>query len=115
MANKSLFSSIHSMLPRATARNEAGGAAYALAPKMALAQLAATGCFSNVFYATAETQLDELCKLIDQVQKAGATIHLLTPAPFDPRPLQATGKLTRRRRRRSWPRPTPVCVPGDHG
>jgi 60 kDa SS-A/Ro ribonucleoprotein len=67
MANKSLFSSLKSKLPRATVRNEAGGAAYALAPKHALAQLAATGCFGNTFYATAETQLDELRKLIDQV------------------------------------------------
>jgi len=67
MANKSLFSSLKSKLPRATARNEAGGAAYALSPKHALAQLAATGCFGNTYYATAETQLDELRKLIDQV------------------------------------------------
>ncbi|MFO0869165.1 MAG: TROVE domain-containing protein [Pirellulales bacterium] len=67
MANKTLFSSLKSLLPRATARNEAGGAAYALAPKHALAQLAATGCFGNTYYATAETQLDELRKLIDQV------------------------------------------------
>ncbi|MCU0961177.1 MAG: TROVE domain-containing protein [Pirellulaceae bacterium] len=67
MANRSLFSSIKSKLPRATARNEAGGAAYALAPKHALAQLAATGCFGNTYYATAETQLDELRQLIDQV------------------------------------------------
>ena len=42
-------------------------ATYALAPKHALAQLAATGCFGNTYYATAETQLDELRKLIDQV------------------------------------------------
>src|SRR5512139_2168670 len=67
MANKTLFSSITSMLPRATTQNEAGGAAYALAPKHALAQLAATGCFGNTYYAMAETQLDELRKLIDQV------------------------------------------------
>lgn len=67
MANKSLFSSLKSKLPRANARNEAGGAAYARAPKHALAQLAATGCFGNTYYATAETQLDELRKLIDQV------------------------------------------------
>ena len=38
-----------------------------VAPKHALAQLAATGCFNGTFYATAETQLDELRKLIDQV------------------------------------------------
>ena len=67
MANKTLFSSLKSKLPRATARNEAGGAAYALAPKHALTQLAATGCFGNTYYATAETQLDELRRLIDQV------------------------------------------------
>ena len=46
MANTSLFSSIKSWLPRATATNEAGGAAYQLAPKHALAQIAATGCFT---------------------------------------------------------------------
>jgi 60 kDa SS-A/Ro ribonucleoprotein len=67
MANKSLFSSSKSKLPRATARNEAGGPAYSLAPKQALAQLAATGTFGNTFYTTAETQLDELRKLIDLV------------------------------------------------
>jgi hypothetical protein len=60
LANKSLFSSSKSKLPRATARNEAGGPAYSLAPKQALAQLAATGTFGNTFYTTAETQLDEL-------------------------------------------------------
>jgi 60 kDa SS-A/Ro ribonucleoprotein len=67
MANTSLFSSIKSWLPRATATNEAGGAAYALAPKHALAQIAATGCFNGTFYATGESQLAELKKLIDQV------------------------------------------------
>jgi len=67
LANKSLFSSLMSRLPRATARNEAGGPAYALAPKHALAQLAATGCFGHTYYATAQTQLDELRKLVDQV------------------------------------------------
>src|SRR5262245_66596053 len=67
MANKSLFSSLKSFLPRATAINEAGGAAYALAPKHALAQIAATGCFNGTFYASGGSQLDELKKLIDQV------------------------------------------------
>ena len=33
----------------------------------ALTQLAATGCFNGTYYAAAETQLDELRKLIDQV------------------------------------------------
>jgi 60 kDa SS-A/Ro ribonucleoprotein len=67
MANKSLFASIKALLPRAAARNEAGGRAYALAPKHALAQLAATGTFGNAFYVTAENQLGQLRKLIDQV------------------------------------------------
>ncbi len=43
MANKSLFKSLASREPRADALNEAGGLAYRLAPKHALAQLAATG------------------------------------------------------------------------
>jgi len=67
MANKTLFSSLKSFLPRATAVTEAGGAAYQLAPKHALAQIAATGCFNGTFYASGASQLDELKKLIDQV------------------------------------------------
>ena len=67
MANKSLFQSITSVIPRATTVNEAGGGAYKFEPKHALAQMAATGTFGNVFYASAQTQLDEMRKLIDQV------------------------------------------------
>ncbi len=67
MANKTLFSSITSIFRRADTVNEAGGIAYALAPKHALAQLAATGCFNGVFYAGAGAQLDTLRALIDQV------------------------------------------------
>jgi 60 kDa SS-A/Ro ribonucleoprotein len=67
MANKSLFASHTSRLSRANAVNEAGGRAYKLEPKHALAQVAATGTFGNAFYSTAETQLDEVLKLIDEV------------------------------------------------
>ncbi len=67
MANKSLFASLTSRLPRANAVNEAGGRAYKLEPKHALAQVAATGTFGNAFYNTAETQLDEVLKLINEV------------------------------------------------
>ncbi|MFZ5833356.1 MAG: TROVE domain-containing protein [Planctomycetota bacterium] len=67
MANKNLFASLKSRLARADTRNEAGGRAYALEPKHALAQLAATGCFAGTYYATAEEQLATLTKLIDQV------------------------------------------------
>jgi 60 kDa SS-A/Ro ribonucleoprotein len=67
MANKSLFASVTNRLPRANAVNEAGGRAYKLEPKHALAQVAATGTFGNAFYSTAETQLDEVLMLIDEV------------------------------------------------
>ena len=67
MANKSLFGGVNSRYARATARNEAGGRAYALSPKHALAQLAATGCFNGTFYAEAEDQLETVRALIAQV------------------------------------------------
>jgi 60 kDa SS-A/Ro ribonucleoprotein len=58
---------MHGRLPQANAVNEAGGRAYKLEPKHALAQVAATGTFGNAFYSTAETQLNEVLKLIDEV------------------------------------------------
>lgn len=67
MANKSLFSSFTSIFPRATVVNEAGGPAYKFSSKHALAQMAATGTFGNVYYATAQNQLDTMRKLIDEV------------------------------------------------
>ena len=66
MANSTLFSSLKSLLTRTNSVNEAGGRAYELTPKHALAQMAATGCFNSVFYASAENQLHELQKLIAQ-------------------------------------------------
>jgi 60 kDa SS-A/Ro ribonucleoprotein len=67
MANRNLFASLKSLLPRADARNEAGGRAYRLPPRHALAQLAATGCFNNVYYSDAENQLAALLSLVEQV------------------------------------------------
>jgi 60 kDa SS-A/Ro ribonucleoprotein len=67
MANKGLFVSWNSQLPRADARNEEGARAYQLPPKHALAQLAATGCFNGAFYAHAEDQLATLLALVSQV------------------------------------------------
>jgi 60 kDa SS-A/Ro ribonucleoprotein len=67
MANKGLFASLKSLLPRADARNEEGARAYQLPPKHALAQLAATGCFNGTFYAQAEDQLATLLALVNQV------------------------------------------------
>src|SRR5580704_8038203 len=67
MANKNLFSGATSVLPRADTLNEAGGRAYALPPKHALAQLAATGCFNGAFYSEAQAQLAEVLALAGQV------------------------------------------------
>jgi 60 kDa SS-A/Ro ribonucleoprotein len=70
MANKGLFTSTNSLRPRADAINEAGGLAYALPPKHALAQLAATGCFHGTYYADAEDQLAALLSLAEGVDDA---------------------------------------------
>jgi 60 kDa SS-A/Ro ribonucleoprotein len=58
------------MVPAANAVNEAGGKAYRLAPRHALAQFAATGCFSRTFYANADDQLKEVLGLCEQVEPA---------------------------------------------
>lgn len=68
MANRSLFQTLRgALIPQATATNDAAAPAYALGPKAALAQLAATGCLSRTFYASAETQLDRVLELALQV------------------------------------------------
>jgi len=52
MANKTLFKSlIGKFIPQADAINEAGGPAYKLSPRAALAQYAATGCLSTILAA----------------------------------------------------------------
>lgn len=71
MANKNIFKSASKSTkaqPIANTRNLAGGLAYAMEDKHALAQFAVTGTFSNTFYATAESQLEELKKLVNKVE-----------------------------------------------
>ena len=69
MANKNLFKSIVGMLsPKADTVNEAGGRAYKLSPKQALAQYAATGCFNHTFYADAGDQLEKVLGLANEVE-----------------------------------------------
>ena len=64
MANKALFKSIFGkFIPPADAVNEAGGVAYKLSPKAALAQYAATGCLNATFYASAQEQLQNILNL----------------------------------------------------
>ena len=68
MANPTLFRSlIGALIPRATARNDAGGPAYLRSSEQALAQLAATGCLNATFYASAEGQLDRVLDLCGRV------------------------------------------------
>ena len=69
MANATLFQSTPGrLLPKAAARNEAGGTAYDLSPKQKLAQYAATGCMNHTFYASAEEQLEVVLTLCDQIE-----------------------------------------------
>jgi 60 kDa SS-A/Ro ribonucleoprotein len=79
MANKQLFKSQPGRLPTETdALNEAGGKAYALSAKAALAQYVATGCLNTTFYADAATQLDtvlELCAAVEPAFVARAAIY----------------------------------------
>ena len=68
MANKNLFQSLRGALaPKAETRNDAGGLAYELTPKAALARMAATGCLTSTFYASAELQLDRVLDLAARV------------------------------------------------
>jgi 60 kDa SS-A/Ro ribonucleoprotein len=63
MANKNLFNTRTARIPATDTVNEAGGVAYKMGDKAALAQLACTGCLSNTFYARPEDQLDEVLRL----------------------------------------------------
>lgn len=69
MANKTLFAGLRgALIPQTDAVNAENAPAYALAPKQALAQYAATGCFGRTFYATAKEQLTrvlELCRAVE--------------------------------------------------
>ncbi len=68
MANRSLFQTLRgALIPQATVTNSEGARAYALGPKAALAQLAATGCLSHTYYASQETQLERVLELAMQV------------------------------------------------
>jgi 60 kDa SS-A/Ro ribonucleoprotein len=68
MANKTLFQSLRGvLLPKTDTTNEAGGPAYALSPKHALAQYAATGCLNSTYYASADDQLQKVLNLAKEV------------------------------------------------
>jgi len=62
--NSTLFANVKNP---ADTINEAGGRAYSLPPKHALAQLAATGCFNGIYYSNAETQLATVLSLAGSI------------------------------------------------
>ncbi len=69
------------LIPQTDTANSENAPAYALAPKQALAQYAATGCFGRTFYATADEQLTrvlELCAAVDAEFVARVAIYSRT-------------------------------------
>jgi len=71
MVNTQLFQTLKgALLPDANARNHEQGPAYALSARHQLAQLAATGCLNQTFYANAEAQLDAVRALAQTVDAA---------------------------------------------
>ena len=70
MANKDVFSSATpgKTAPAANAVNNAGGKAYKLTSKQALAQYAVTGTFNDTFYTKAEDQVKTVLTLCGEVE-----------------------------------------------
>lgn len=58
MANKTLFKGTKSKVATKLVKNAAGGWAYELTPKQALAQIAVTNCFNGTYYADANQNLE---------------------------------------------------------
>ena len=68
MANKTLFQSLRgALVPKTDSVNEAGGRAYELSPKQALAQYALTGYLNSTYYASADEQLLNVLALAEKV------------------------------------------------
>ena len=69
MANKDLFTSKRGAIaPPTNTVNDAGGRAYELSAKQALALFVSTGCLNGTFYASAKTQFDNVRVLLPQVE-----------------------------------------------
>lgn len=63
MASNKIFSNCNSNVPTADCTNEAGGKAYKMSDKSALAQYACTGVFNGTFYASDREQFDRVLEL----------------------------------------------------
>jgi 60 kDa SS-A/Ro ribonucleoprotein len=100
MANKTLFASLRdALIPQTDAVNQENAPAYALAPKQALAQYAATGCFGRTFYATAEDQLNrvlQLCEMVEPEFVAQVAIYSRTQSYMKDMPALLCAWLSKR-------------------
>lgn len=76
MSSKSLFSNKSSKANKTVSKkvtkvtntvNHAGGTAYTLSDKAALAQLAMTGCFNGTYYVSADEQLKKVLELANKI------------------------------------------------
>jgi 60 kDa SS-A/Ro ribonucleoprotein len=71
MVNTQLFQTLKgALLPNANSANAEQAPAYAFTPRHRLAQLAATGCLGQTFYANAEAQLDAVLALAKELDAA---------------------------------------------
>jgi 60 kDa SS-A/Ro ribonucleoprotein len=71
MVNTQLFQTLKgTLLPNANTVNAEQAPAYAFTPRHRLAQLAATGCLGQTFYANAEAQLDAVLALAKELDAA---------------------------------------------
>lgn len=71
MVNTQLFKTLKgALLPAADARNQEQAPAYTFGPRHQLAQLAATGCLGQTFYADAGAQLDAVRGLAQTLEPA---------------------------------------------
>lgn len=67
MANFKLFNTREATLPACDTLNAAQAPAYAYTAKHKLAQLAVTGCLNQTFYASAESQLEDVLKQVAEL------------------------------------------------
>jgi len=100
MANTQLFSATRGrLLPTADAINEAGGTAYVLPARERLTQYLMTGTLNGTFYAAAQSQLDAILGLADELDAeflAKAAIYARSRGHMKDAPALIAAVLTRK-------------------
>ena len=100
MANIKLFNTQQAALPACDSLNAAQAPAYAYTAKHQLAQLAATGCLNQTFYASAESQLDNVLQLVaelDSLYVAKAALYARKKGHMKDMPALMLAALTAQR------------------